>query len=82
MARKPLTEQVIVVNPRPLDEDEADYLISQERQRSGREVSFEEFLKQHPHDVEKFVKRHGRQPGQHVENPAIEPSRKRVRRVK
>ena len=51
-----------------LSEDEADYLVSTERERTEETITFEEFLKAHPRDVENFVKRHGRLPGQHVEN--------------
>src|SRR6266852_6696922 len=64
MARKSLTtqRQVIVVNATPLDDDEADYLISRERERTDLVIPFEEFLKRHPRDVGKFAKRNGRQP--------------------
>jgi len=66
MARKLTTqEQVIVVNARPLDDDEADYLMSRERERTGGSIRFEQFLKQHPRDVEKFAKRAGKQPRPH-----------------
>jgi|KBSSwiStaDraftv2_1062776.scaffolds.fasta_scaffold2244715_1 mRNA-degrading endonuclease RelE of RelBE toxin-antitoxin system len=64
MARKsPITErQVIVVNATPLDDDEADYLVSRERERTDRGIPFEAFLKGRPRDVAKFAKRNGRQP--------------------
>jgi hypothetical protein len=64
MPRKtPTTQrQVIVVNATPLDDDEADYLISRERERTDLVIPFEEFLKRHPRDVGKFAKRNGRQP--------------------
>ena len=67
MARKSTTtqKQVIVVNATPLGDDEADYLMSRERERTGGGIRFEEFLKQQPRDVAKFVKRNGRQPGPH-----------------
>jgi len=65
MARKSSTteRQIIVVNPTPLDDDEADFLVSRERERTDRGIPFEEFLKGHPGDVEKFAKRNGRPPG-------------------
>ncbi len=64
MPRKtPTTQrQVIVVNTTPLDDDEADYLISREREQTDLVIPFEEFLKQHPRDAGKFAKRNGRQP--------------------
>jgi len=64
MPRKtPTTQrQVIVVNATPLNDDEADYLISRERERTDLVIPFEEFLKRHPRDVGKFAKRNGRQP--------------------
>src|SRR5882672_1218519 len=64
MPRKtPTTQrQVIVVNATPLDDDEADSLISRERERTDLVIPFEEFLKRHPRDVGKFTKRNGRQP--------------------
>jgi hypothetical protein len=67
MARKSSTtqEQVIVVNATPLDDDEADYLMSRERERTGGGIRFEEFLKRHPRDARKFVKPLGRKPGPH-----------------
>src|SRR5262249_3479694 len=62
MPRKtPTTQrQVIVVNARPLNDDEADYLISRERERTDLVIPFEEFLKRHPRDAGKFAKRKGR----------------------
>ena len=39
--RKPIT----VVNPVLFDHNEADYLVSQEREQSGLEITFEQFLK-------------------------------------
>ena len=64
MARKSSTtqKQVIVVNATPLGDDEADYLMSRERERSGGGIRFEQFLKKHPSDVEKFVQSNGKQP--------------------
>ncbi len=64
MPRKtPTTQrQVIVVNATPLNDDEADYLISRERERTDLLIPFEEFLKRHPRDAGKFAKRNGRQP--------------------
>src|SRR5882762_9529230 len=64
MPRKtPTTQrQVIVVTATPLDDDEADYLISRERERTDLVIPFEEFLKRHPRDVARFAKRDGRQP--------------------
>ena len=58
--KTPTTErQVIVVNATPLDDNEADYLISRERERTDLVIPFEEFLKRHPRDG-KLVKRNGR----------------------
>jgi mRNA-degrading endonuclease RelE of RelBE toxin-antitoxin system len=64
MPRKtPTTQrQVIVVNATPLNDDEADYLISRERERTDLVIPFKEFLKRHPRDAEKLPKRNGRQP--------------------
>ena len=64
MPRKtPTTQrQVIVVNATPLDDDEADYLISKERERTDLVIPFEEFLKRHLLDVARFAKRDGGQP--------------------
>ena len=65
---KPTRKRVLIIDAVRLSEDEADYLVSQQRERTETAISFEEFLRQHPKDVERFVKRHGRLPGQHVEN--------------
>src|SRR5437867_4317368 len=64
MPRKtPTTQrQVLVVNATPLNDDEADYLISKEREHTDLMIPFEEFLKRHPRDAGKFAKRNGRQP--------------------
>jgi hypothetical protein len=81
MAKQP-RKRILITDPVLLSEDEADYLISRQREREGHEISFEEFLKQHPKDVERFIKRHGYAPGQHVETRASERSQKRLRRAR
>jgi mRNA-degrading endonuclease RelE of RelBE toxin-antitoxin system len=47
MADKPAItkQQVIVISAKPLDDDEADYLISRERGLTHQATSFEQFLK-------------------------------------
>src|SRR5437016_5319957 len=61
--KTPTTQrQVIVVNATPLDDDQADYLISRERERTDLVIPFEEFLKRHPRDAGKFARSNGRQP--------------------
>jgi hypothetical protein len=57
-----------VIDAVRLSEDKADYLVSTEREQTEETITFEEFLKAHPRDVETFLKGHGRLPGQHVEN--------------
>src|SRR5262245_34007147 len=54
-------KQVIVLNATPLDDDEADYLMSRERERTGAATGFKEFLKRHTRDVRKLVKSNGKQ---------------------
>jgi mRNA-degrading endonuclease RelE of RelBE toxin-antitoxin system len=52
MAKKPaITQQVIVLSAKPLDDDEADYLISRERGLTHQATSFEHFLKRRPRDA-------------------------------
>ena len=79
---KPRRKIVLITDPVLLSEDEADYLVSRQRERTEKPISFEEFLKQHPKDVERFLKRHGHLPGQHVENRTATVRSKRIRRAK
>ena len=73
---KPRRKRVLFTDAVLLSEDEGDYLVSRQRERTEPTISLEEFLKQHPKDVEWFVKRHGHLPGQHVETRASERSRR------
>src|SRR5262245_51345039 len=62
--KAPTTQrQVLVVNATPLNDNEADHLISRERENTDLVIPFEEFLKRHRRDARSFAKRDGRPPG-------------------
>jgi hypothetical protein len=55
MSKNPATRrETILLDLNPIDEDDAEYVVSLARERCGEEISFEDFLKAHPEDVAKF----------------------------